>query len=136
MKKTILSLLAAIMMAFSFSSCEHQTMRTTDFTINKWYQDGNLLTSTFYWPELDEDVVDFGMVNVYFYDRNGSQNQLPFVYAATYPTDDGGTLTIAENITYYYGPGFITITIEDMDGGMPGADVWPSYSFRVVALGD
>jgi len=149
MKKAILPLLAAIALALSFSSCEHQTMRTAEVTIqpSEWVTNGNVnyYFVTKYWEELDQDVIDYGLVNVYLVnDQTGLQDMLPLVTPITYyydvDSDGDGILdqvTVAENIRFDIRYGEITFIVQDQDGELPEdmASTLP-MRFRIVALGD
>ena len=127
-------------MVVTFTSCQHQSMTSIDFTVKsyEWYEDGSLLTYNFIWDALDEDVVRFGTVNAYFID-NGLQNPLPFIYKQPYYDLDENLYYVPENIAFTVKPGCITITIEDLDNNFefPASTNWgPTMSFRVVAIGD
>ena len=148
MKKVILPLLAAIALAFSFSSCEHQTMRTAEVTIQpyEWVTSNNVnyFFVTKAWDELDQDVVDYGLVNVYLINREtGLQDMLPLVTPITYYYDDDNDgitdreYTISENIRFDIRYGEITFIVQDQDGELPEdmASTLP-MKFRIVALGD
>lgn len=143
MKKRILPLLAAVLLAFSFSACEHQTLRTGEVTIyaSQWVTNETVdyYYCTVPWDELTPEVVDYGLVNVYYLNPNGQQDMLPLVTPMFYDLDGDGIAEypIAENIRFDIEYGFITFIIEDMDGVLPGdmAGTQP-LSFRMVALGD
>ncbi len=146
MKKAILPLLAAIALALSFSSCEHQTMRTAEVTIQpyEWVTNNNVnyYFVTKGWDELDQDVIDYGLVNVYLINNEtGLQDMLPLVTPITYYYDDdnGGVIeyTIAENIRFDIRYGEITFIVQDQDGELPEdmSSTLP-MTFRIVALGD
>lgn len=144
MKKTFLSLLAALAMAFGFSSCQHQTMETLEVLVypNEWVTPRNStqLVHTIRWNALDEDVVDFGIVNAYVID-DGVQNQLPYVYSVDYSGYDTngnmveGPFYVTENLRFEYGYGYISFIIEDFDFNVPEGEL-PIHHFRIVALGD
>ena len=146
MKKAILPIMAAIVLALGFSSCQHQTMETMEVTITA----GNWVTTdavsyyfaTVRWDELDEDVVDYGTVNAYLIE-NGRQNLLPYVYPIDYSTYDengdvvGDYVFVPENLRFDYRYGEITFIISDLDGMAPeGMSNIPPMTFRVVAIGD
>ena len=147
MKKTIMPIMAAILMAFGFSSCEHQTMETMEVVIHPedWVttqaglQDGYYIC-TVGWDALTERVVDYGHVNAYLVE-NGRQNPLPYVYPIDYSTyDENGNLVgnpvyVTENLRYDYGYGRITFVMQDFDFEMPAGTI-PAMTFRVVAVGD
>lgn len=147
MKKIVLTLLAAVAMAFGLTSCEHQTMRSVEVTIypSDWVTSSavNYYFATVRWDELDRDVIDYGTVNAYLI-QNGKQNLLPLVTPITYyniDTDGDGLgdtdITVAENIRYDMEYGKITFIIEDMDGYLPGdMDGTTPMTFRIVAIGD
>lgn len=146
MKKTILTMLAAIAMAFSFSACEHQSMRSSEVTIypNQWVTtpDTPYYFSTVHWDELDGDVVDYGLVNAYLIQK-GRQDMLPLVTPITYYYDDDNdgvaerSYTVAENIRFDIEYGKITFIIQDEDGEMPeDMSSTQPLTFRIVAIGD
>lgn len=141
MKRTIIPLLLAAFFSVGLVSCQHQTMTSIEFSVrhNEWHEENGMQVYTFYWPELDADVVDFGSVNVYMLDHSGAQNQLPFVYKQDYVDDDGEVYYVPENVSYAYGYGYLTLIIEDLDNNTaaPANDNWGStMTFRAVALGD
>ena len=147
MKKAILPMLAAIAMAFSLSSCQHQTMVSEEITIypNQWVTTPSVsyYFCTVRWDELDADVIDYGTVNAYLI-QSGKQNLLPLVTPITYynvDTDNDGIgdsdVTVAENIRFDIEYGQITFIIEDMDGILPGdMENTEPMTFRIVAIGD
>ena len=145
MKKAILPIVAAIVLALGLSSCQHQTMETMEVTIfpSNWVKPAsvNYYIATVRWDELDPDVVDYGTVNAYLYD-NGRQNMLPYVYPMTYTEDEYGNplatpIVVGENIRFDYSYGEITFIIQDLDGVIPGGmENIPNMTFRVVAIGD
>lgn len=144
MRKTLLSILAAILLGLGFTSCEHQTMDSMEVTIRAtdWVQpvNTNYYIATVAWDALNEDVVDFGTVNAYLIE-NGRQNLLPYVYPVDYSTyDANGNLVgepnyIAENLRFDYTYGKISFIMQDMDNNPP-TGTFPDMTFRVVALGD
>ena len=144
MKKHILPVLAACLMAFGLASCEHQTMKTTEVVVraSDWVQPVNTsyYIATFEWDELDEDVVDLGTVNAYLYE-NGRQNMLPYVYPIDYSTYDangnlvGDPVYIVENLRFDYTYGRMSFIMQDMDFNVP-TGTFPDMVFRVVAVGD
>ena len=144
MRKALLPLLAAIVLGLGFTSCEHQTMKSTEVTVrsNDWVQpvNTNYYIATFSWDELDEDVVDFGTVNAYLIE-GGRQNLLPYVYPVDYSTYDqngnvvGQPLFIAENLRFDYTYGTISFIMQDMDNNAP-TGTFPDMTFRIVAIGD
>lgn len=147
MKKIILTMLTAVALSLGFTSCEHQTMRSVEVTVQPydWVTNNNVnyYFATFRWDELDADVIDYGTVNAYLI-QNGKQNLLPLVTPITYYNIDtngdgiGDTdVTVAENIRFDMEYGMITFIIEDMDGYLPGdmAGTAP-MTFRIVAIGD
>ena len=150
MKKTILPLLAVIALAFSFSACEHQTLRSTEVTVQpyEWVTNNNVnyYFATFRWDELDPDVVDYGLVNAYLVNnQTGIQDMLPLVTPITYYNldfdgdgiADYDSYTIAENIRFDIHYGEITFIIQDQDGGLPlDMESTTPMTFRIVALGD
>ena len=143
MKKTILTMLAAVAMVFGLTSCEHQTMRSVEVTIqpSEWVTNSqvNYYFATVRWDELDGDVIDYGTVNAYLI-QNGRQNLLPLVTPITYYNVDGiagNDITVAENIRFDLEYGYITFIIEDMDGFLPGdMESTTPMTFRIVAIGD
>lgn len=150
MKKAILPIMAAIALAFTFSSCEHQTMRTSEVTImpGQWVTTSNVnyYFATVRWDELDADVVDYGIVNAYLVNTlNGTQDMLPLVTPMTYYNLDANgdgiidydVYTTPENIRFNVQYGEITFIIEDQDGGMPlNMESTTPMTFRIVAIGD
>ncbi len=143
MKKTIITMLAVVAMAFGLTSCEHQTMRSVEVTIypSEWVTNSqvNYYFATIDWDELDGDVIDYGTVNAYLI-QNGRQNLLPLVTPITYYNVDGidgNDITVAENIRFDLEYGRITFIIEDMDGFLPGdMEGTNPMTFRIVAIGD
>lgn len=143
MKKTIITMLAVVAMAFGLTSCEHQTMRSVEVTIypSDWVTNSqvNYYFATVDWDELDGDVIDYGTVNAYLI-QNGRQNLLPLVTPITYYNVDGidgNDITVAENIRFDLEYGRITFIIEDMDGFLPGdMEGTNPMTFRIVAIGD
>lgn len=143
MKKTIITMLAVVAMAFGLTSCEHQTMRSVEVTIypSEWVTNSqvNYYFATVDWDELDGDVIDYGTVNAYLI-QNGRQNLLPLVTPITYYNVDGidgNDITVAENIRFDLEYGRITFIIEDMDGFLPGdMEGTNPMTFRIVAIGD
>ena len=143
MKKIIVTMIAAVAMAFGLTSCEHQTMRTVEVTIqpSDWVTNSqvNYYFATVRWDELDGDVIDYGTVNAYLI-QNGRQNLLPLVTPITYYNVDnipGNDITVAENIRFDIEYGRITFIIEDMDGFLPGdMESTTPMTFRIVAIGD
>lgn len=157
MKKAILPLLAVLALAFSFSSCEHQTMRTAEVTIypwvdysTHWVTNNNVsyYYCTIHWDELTPDVVDYGLVNAYLVNKEtGIQDMLPLVTPITYIglfdangdgfVDDNDVYTTPENIRFDVRYGEITFIIQDLDGELPDdmANTLP-LTFRIVAIGD
>lgn len=140
-------MLTAVALSLGFTSCEHQTMRSVEVTVQPydWVTNNNVnyYFATFRWDELDADVIDYGTVNAYLI-QNGKQNLLPLVTPITYYNIDtngdgiGDTdVTVAENIRFDMEYGMITFIIEDMDGYLPGdmAGTAP-MTFRIVAIGD
>lgn len=150
MKKAILPIMAAIALAFTFSSCEHQSMRATEVTImpGEWVTNSNVnyYYATVRWDELDADVVDYGIVNAYLVNTlTGVQDMLPLVTPMTYfnvdfdgdGIVDYSTYTTPENIRFDIRYGEITFIIQDQDGGMPlDMDKTQPMTFRIVAIGD
>ena len=148
MKKALLPLLAAMVMAVGFSSCQHQTMESMDVTIrggdNGSYGDWTALANgqlicTVRWDALDEDVVDFGTVNAYYIEGN-RQHILPYIIPVDCSTyDDNGNvlneLYVGENLRFDYNYGEITFTLQDLDNNLPTGNI-PSMTIRVVAIGD
>lgn len=143
MKKIIVTMLAAVTMAFGLTSCEHQTMRSVEVTIqpSDWVTSSQVsyYFATVNWDELDRDVIDYGTVNAYLI-QNGRQNLLPLVTPITYYNVDGiagNDVTVAENIRFDMEYGRITFIIEDMDGYLPGdMESTTPMTFRIVAIGD
>lgn len=146
MKKTILSLVAVIAMAFGFASCEHQSMRSMEITIypNQWVTTSTTpyYFATVNWDELDGDVIDWGTVNAYLI-QGGRQNSLPLVTPITYYYDNDNDgiydqeYTVAENIRFDIEYGMITFIIQDLDGELPeDMSSTSPLTFRVVAIGD
>ncbi len=143
MKKIIATMLAAVAMALCLTSCEHQTMRSIEVTIQPtdWVTNSqvNYYFATVRWDELDGNVIDYGTVNAYLI-QNGRQNLLPLVTPITYYNIDGipgNDVTVAENIRFDMEYGKITFIIEDMDGYLPGdMEGTAPMTFRIVAIGD
>lgn len=149
MKRTVITLLAAVALAVSFSACEHQTMRTAEVTIQpyEWVTNNNVnyYFATVRWDELTPEVVDYGLVNAYMVNQSGIQDVLPLVTPVTYYNldfDGDGVVdydsyTIAENIRFDIRYGEITFIIQDQDGGLPlDMESTLPMTFRIVALGD
>lgn len=149
MKRTVITLLAAVALAVSFSACEHQTMRTAEVTIQpyEWVTNNNVnyYFATVRWDELTPEVVDYGLVNAYMVNQSGIQDMLPLVTPVTYYNldfDGDGVVdydsyTIAENIRFDIRYGEITFIIQDQDGGLPlDMESTLPMTFRIVALGD
>ena len=140
MKKMILPLLAAVVMAMGFTSCEHQTMRSTDIKVNgsDWSKPAgaNYYIATFSWDELTEEVVMDGTVDAAIY-HNGRLNPLPYVYPIEAGTDaSGNPIYVAENIRFQYTYGIISFIVEDLDGLEPENMAQANLSFHVTAIGD
>lgn len=144
MKRTILSILAAVALSLGLAACQHQTMESAEFVVRNgdWSrpQNANYLVCDAVWDALDADVVDLGTVNAYLIE-GGRQNMLPYVYPVDYSTYDtdgnlvGDPLYIAENLRFDYTYGKITFIMQDMDNEEPTGS-FPDMHFRVVAIGD
>ena len=146
MKRTILSILAAVALSLGLAACQHQTMESAEFVVRNgdWSrpQNANYLVCDAVWDALDADVVDLGTVNAYLI-QGGRQNSLPLVTPITYYYDNDNDgiydqeYTVAENIRFDIEYGMITFIIQDLDGELPeDMSSTSPLTFRVVAIGD
>lgn len=151
MKKTLLSIIAALILGVGLTSCEHQTMRTKEILVpgSAWQisqpvQGAPFLYCDVAWPELTGDVTDYGTVNVYLV-QNGAQNPLPLIAPLIYydlDMDGDGDIdydqyVVSENIRFQLSYGMVRLIIQWDDYGLPfDYNNIENLYFRIVALGD
>lgn len=152
MKRTILSLIAALVLGFGLTSCEHQTMSSKEvivpgsaWQISQPVQGAPFLYCDVAWSELTGDVVDYGTVNVYLM-QGSVQNPLPLVAPLAYydvEWYEGDSLVhydryvVNENIRFQLSYGMVRLIIQWDDYALPlDYDNIEDLHFRFIALGD
>lgn len=127
MKKIIIPVIATLLLSACDIDKTYETYEIikqgTDMFVdyvdakgNEWEQSGQEGQPGFYiyqefeFPEVTEDVLEYGAVLVYLVDADGRDNILPYVF----PVDNGYEL-IMQNIRYDVEKGIVTIIIEWQD---------------------
>ncbi len=125
MKKMILPMLAACMMMVGCDDGAH--VRTSYYTVqpNQWNQsvqlfDDNTYVTDYYYSQWQNeditwDVIEDGVVLVYYIDDNGRDNILPYTEYNRMVDTAGNVTYYQERIEYDIEPGVITFKIKDSD---------------------
>lgn len=146
LKGTLLAVAVAAM-SFCFSSCSDEvalesvnTRVWNDIPIywNQWtdYVDNaNNIRYKYHvleWDAITTDVLNYGNVDVYFYDGE-NQAPLPYIVPITYNTATG-PVVVPESFRFDLQPGSITIIMQDLDAELPtGIENTAPLYFRAVA---
>lgn len=147
MKKFLLPMLIAMMAVFA--SCgpdpqpicpgPHVAMQHDYFTVtpDQWQFDDNAgyLYSEWESSIITDDVINNGMVNVYYIDDYERDNQLPYLLPRYYYNDLGEIVYFWENVRYDLSNGKVTFILQPSD-----FDIENSYQeirkmqFKVTAI--
>lgn len=140
MKKVYLLLLSVL---FLFNGCEINKFGTKMFTdYIKAYHDnwtwegrpgeaGFCAWQKFEFKEITKKVMDEGAVMVYFIDKEGRDNALPYVF-----TVDNGRMKLMENIRFRVEKGFLTIVVEWSDAEEYAFTPADDMRFKVCILSE
>ena len=120
MKKFLLPIIASVLLLAGCSEKAHIITHYYTVNSNQWersittYEDGTYTTNYYYstWENSDitPDVINDGVVLVYYLDNDGRDNILPYTL---YLSDNG--VNYQERIEYDIEPGKITFKIKDSD---------------------
>ena len=112
------------------AGCEEGAhVRTVYYEVqpNQWdqsvmlYEDGTYVVDYYYsqWQNVDitHDVIDNGVVLVYYIDAEGRDNLLPYTFYNREVDTAGNVSYYQERIEYDVEPGIITFKIKDSDFG-------------------
>lgn len=135
MKRIILTMLAAVTIGFTVTSCskeprqvilESSGTRVAEVTVkfNDWenwnVNDGlNYVYCPVDWDILTDHVIYDGNVSVYVYDEYNRQHPLPYVYPIAVTYNDGTTGFEGENLRFELEVGRLTLIMQDLDGVKP-----------------
>lgn len=121
MKKFLLPILACFLL---FTSCtEKARIVTSYYTVHndQWRQsnnpaiDGNYFYSVWENIDITPDVIERGVVMVYYIDADGRDNILPFTQYLIGTDGSGNTVYYQERLEYDIEVGKITFKIKDSD---------------------
>ena len=157
MKKTLmLALLALTLFSCGYDpakepfALQYTHRRIVDLQVdkNEWQysnlNDNNYFFAKFDMPEIDVNVYNNGLLQVYREHEHGSKNAnqtlLPYIRHKEYSTQDGNGDTVwgfyTESVDYEYGVGFLNIfyTASDFDYELDQTFVPEQMNFRVVLM--